>query len=234
MSETNDISRLFSRFGGHPDQYQEIGRDNLARSSEARWPLLVSVARQTATMQAHHDMDHAAPATDSPEDAAPAAGPRAFGEVPGLRPLAQVHPAINEYVAVPGSTEQGAAEAENKTPLAQFIPPRRRMSPPRAHAVPNPMPPPAQPSRPHQVQVRPEHRTADQGWSAGAPPLPPLPASSGRPEAVRSSLQSRPQSPLQAIFARLERAGENGGFAAQSSSEAPGTRASIFERLARR
>lgn len=231
MSETNDISRLFSRFGGHPDQYQEIGRDNLARSSEARWPLLASVARQTATMQAVHDMGPAAPAT---EDAAPAAAiPRAFGESLDPRPLAQVHPITNEHVTVPGSTEHGTAEARSNVPLAQFIPPRRRMSPPRAHAAPTSMPPPVQSSRPLQAPTRPEPRTADQGWQAGMP-SPPLPASSSRPEVVRSSLQSRPQSPLQAIFARLERAGEDGGLAVQPGREVSGTRTSIFERLARR
>lgn len=231
MSETNDISRLFSRFGGHPDQYQEIGRDNLARSSEARWPLLASVARQTATMQAVRDMGPAAPAT---EDAAPAAaGHRAFGEALDPRPLAQVHPITDEYVAVPGSTEHGAAGAQSKAPLAQFIPPRRRMSQPRAHAAPPSMPPPVQPSRPHQAPTRPEARTADQGWQAGTSSSP-LPAFSSRPEIVRSSPQGRPQSPLQAIFARLERAGEDGGLAVQPGSEVSGTRTSIFERLARR
>lgn len=231
MSETNDISRLFSRFGGHPDQYQEIGRDNLARSSEARWPLLASVGRQAATMQAVRDMGQASPAMTPPEGLAPAAALRASASSAEQRPRAQVRHITDAGAPapMPGGAEQGAAGVEDKAPLAQFIPPRRRTLSPMGMAASGP----AQPSLKPQVQpqVRPEARTPAQGWRAD---MPSSPSPAFTSPVSRLGVQGRPQSPLQAMFARLERAGERGGPAVQPASEATGSRASIFERLARR
>ena len=236
MSETNDISRLFSRFDGHPDQYQEIGRDNLARSSEARWPLLASVARQAATMQAVRDMGHASPAIEPPEVSAPAvARLRASGDAPEPRPLAQVRHIADagEPMTGPAGGGRGAAAAGDKPPLAQFIPPRRRMSAPTPDVVPEPVPP-LQAARHPQTPFRAQIGTAGQDWRSNMA-SPPSPSFTSRPETVRPDTQAQPQSPLQAVFARLARAGENGVSAARpGGSEASGTRASIFERLARR
>ncbi|EIF33527.1 hypothetical protein BCh11DRAFT_01297 [Burkholderia sp. Ch1-1] len=41
MSSSSDIEKLFDHFGGDANAYQEIGRENEARSARTRWPLLV-------------------------------------------------------------------------------------------------------------------------------------------------------------------------------------------------
>lgn len=241
MSETNDISRLFSRFGGHPDQYQEIGRDNLARSSEGRWPLLASVARQTATMQSVRDMGHASSAMESPAGAASAAAAsaidhfRSSSESFEARPLAQpgVFADMLEPRPVSGGAGPSAALSEGKAPLAQFIAPRRRTSPPQVSVAPEPVQPPAQVLRHRQVQALPETRMTDHDWRADRAPSV-APTFANRSETVRPSPQARPQSPLQALFSRLERAGASDAVSAHTGVEPSGTRASVFERLARR
>jgi hypothetical protein len=40
MSSSSDIEKLFDHFGGDASAYQEIGRENEARSARTRWPLL--------------------------------------------------------------------------------------------------------------------------------------------------------------------------------------------------
>jgi hypothetical protein len=40
MSVSDDIDNLFQRFGGNPDRYQEVARDDDAKHAAARWPLL--------------------------------------------------------------------------------------------------------------------------------------------------------------------------------------------------
>lgn len=47
MNDSDDIANLFKQFGGQADQYRELGRENDAKLSRERWPLLSSVeARQ--------------------------------------------------------------------------------------------------------------------------------------------------------------------------------------------
>ncbi|RDK00972.1 cellulose biosynthesis protein BcsP [Paraburkholderia lacunae] len=43
MSSSSDIEKLFNHFGGDAGAYQEIGRENEARSARTRWPLLVTL-----------------------------------------------------------------------------------------------------------------------------------------------------------------------------------------------
>ncbi|RAS25806.1 cellulose biosynthesis protein BcsP [Paraburkholderia bryophila] len=43
MSSSSDIEKLFDHFGGDANAYQEIGRENEARSARTRWPLLVKL-----------------------------------------------------------------------------------------------------------------------------------------------------------------------------------------------
>ncbi|HEY4350573.1 MAG TPA: cellulose biosynthesis protein BcsP, partial [Paraburkholderia sp.] len=40
MSVSDDIGNLFQRFGGNPDRYQEVARDDEAKHAASRWPLL--------------------------------------------------------------------------------------------------------------------------------------------------------------------------------------------------
>lgn len=45
---SDDIANLFRQFGGAPDSYKELGRDNVVRQSRERWPLLANVRAQDA------------------------------------------------------------------------------------------------------------------------------------------------------------------------------------------
>ena len=238
MSETNDISRLFSHFGGHPDQYHEIGRDNLARSSEARWPLLASVSRQTAKMQAVRDMGHASATTESPASTAPTATVPAAAVSTAAVSTAAVSTAPNFRASnqslEPMPPTGGVASPDGQAPLARFIPPRRRTSSPQVGVRPEPAQPPAQVFPHGQARsVPPETGAIGRDWPADMTPSA-APAFLNRSEATRPGTQARSPSPLQAVFARLERAGGGDAAGIHAASEASETRASIFERLVRR
>ncbi|MBV8626345.1 MAG: hypothetical protein JO371_00520 [Paraburkholderia sp.] len=43
MTLSRDIETLFDHFGGNAQDYQEIGRENEARTARTRWPLLVTL-----------------------------------------------------------------------------------------------------------------------------------------------------------------------------------------------
>ena len=43
MNPSRDIEKLFEHFGGNAGDYQEIGRENEARSARTRWPLLATL-----------------------------------------------------------------------------------------------------------------------------------------------------------------------------------------------
>jgi hypothetical protein len=43
MNTSRDIEKLFDHFGGNAGDYQEIGRENEARSARTRWPLLATL-----------------------------------------------------------------------------------------------------------------------------------------------------------------------------------------------
>lgn len=52
MSSSSDIEKLFDHFGGDANAYQEIGRENEARSARTRWPLLVTLDLSQPTIPA--------------------------------------------------------------------------------------------------------------------------------------------------------------------------------------
>lgn len=43
MSQSDDLSKLFLRFGGTTDTYQEIVREDAVSQARERWPLLAAV-----------------------------------------------------------------------------------------------------------------------------------------------------------------------------------------------
>jgi hypothetical protein len=43
MNTSRDIEKLFDHFGGNATDYQEIGRENEARTARTRWPLLATL-----------------------------------------------------------------------------------------------------------------------------------------------------------------------------------------------
>lgn len=50
MSDATDISSLYRRFGGDPEQYQEVGQANQAQASRERWPLLSAIHPERAML----------------------------------------------------------------------------------------------------------------------------------------------------------------------------------------
>ncbi|WP_144113429.1 cellulose biosynthesis protein BcsP [Paraburkholderia sp. BCC1886] len=52
MSSSSDIEKLFDHFGGDANAYQEIGRENEARTARTRWPLLVTLDLTQPTIPA--------------------------------------------------------------------------------------------------------------------------------------------------------------------------------------
>lgn len=71
MSSSSDIEKLFDHFGGDANAYQEIGRENEARSARTRWPLLVTLDLTQPTIPAIGQRRELARDT-SARDAAPA------------------------------------------------------------------------------------------------------------------------------------------------------------------
>ena len=78
MNKTNnDISSLFKHLGTSPEHYQEIGRSNEARESEARWPLLASIHGSGAEAPAVVPAVTVAPSRQPVQTATPAVAPLA-------------------------------------------------------------------------------------------------------------------------------------------------------------
>ncbi|MDR5762184.1 cellulose biosynthesis protein BcsP [Caballeronia sp. LZ035] len=79
MNTSRDIEKLFDHFGGNAGDYQEIGRENEAKSARTRWPLL-------ATLDfAQPAIPEIAPRRDNQAGASGAAGSDPAGE-PAARP----------------------------------------------------------------------------------------------------------------------------------------------------
>jgi hypothetical protein len=132
MSSSSDIEKLFDHFGGNANAYQEIGRENEARSARTRWPLLVTLDLTQPTIPAIGQRREAKP--QSPVAASPVAVDRqdttpkdAASVTRAKAPLftrshrRDIPPVA---VAAPASTQRGASrfgELETKddaTPLA--------------------------------------------------------------------------------------------------------------------
>jgi hypothetical protein len=71
MSSSSDIEKLFDHFGGDANAYQEIGRENEARSARTRWPLLVTLDLTQPAIPAIGQAREAKP--QAPVSAAPTA-----------------------------------------------------------------------------------------------------------------------------------------------------------------
>lgn len=67
MSSSSDIEKLFDHFGGDANAYQEIGRENEARSARTRWPLLVTLDLTQPTIPAIGQRREAKPQSHAAE-----------------------------------------------------------------------------------------------------------------------------------------------------------------------
>ena len=102
MNTSRDIEKLFDHFGGNAGEYQEIGRENEARSARTRWPLLAT-------------LDFAQPAI-------PGIAPRRDVQLNATRP----HTA--DAAPAPASTTSPTPILRGRQPL--FTRPHRRAIPP--------------------------------------------------------------------------------------------------------
>ncbi|SAL23180.1 hypothetical protein AWB71_01212 [Caballeronia peredens] len=85
MNTSRDIEKLFDHFGGNAGDYQEIGRENEARTARTRWPLLATLDFAQPTIpeiaprrdaQMNPSRSHAAePDAERAESSAAAAAP---------------------------------------------------------------------------------------------------------------------------------------------------------------
>jgi len=224
LNNSDDISSLFAKFGGRPGQYQELGRVNNARNSEARWPLLSSIKTSASDVPGVAGADAAAskaatPPSHTRERTEPSFGPaRGTAPTPPLsRPIAQgtapVKPDVARSAALPATEtaarpaaykpEAPAAAEPRPAPRAQFIPPRPR-------DVPQPA-------------------SAKADGSGSAPGRRMAPARDGSLTALFNRLQAVPP-------ATRGGAGTPAGHGAPSRGNEPAqpaSRLSVFERLSR-
>jgi len=120
MSVSDDIGNLFQRFGGDPNRYQEVSRDDEAQHAAARWPLLSAL-----------DIAHPGPV------------PGAGQPLPGTA-AAQVKSTVQTVAGAPAANAPlaGAAARERAT---SDLPREPLFARGHRHAT---MPPPVEPARP--------------------------------------------------------------------------------------
>ncbi|WP_434111581.1 cellulose biosynthesis protein BcsP [Paraburkholderia caffeinilytica] len=225
MSSSSDIEKLFDHFGGDASAYQEIGRENEARSARTRWPLLVTLdltqpaipaigqSREPAGKALAHD---AAPAADrqdtTPKDAtsvtrakAPLFSRSHRRDIPPVVVAAQ--PAA-QPAATSGASRFGALETTDKAAAqsAPAAPVAPIATAPAASVATAPIPPLAPPaSIPPMAQFRPPAPPVTQP-TAPRPPasiLGKLFAREPEPAPPRPAAPQSESAPLQSVFDRL-------------------------------
>lgn len=178
MSQSDDLTKLFDRFGGRQDTYREIVREDAAKEARERWPLL-------AAMRADQSM---------PTPPVQAASLTSGIQQPAADSTMVTHPAAHSttHPAVPAvETPRSAAAATPATADAE--PAASLWRPASAPAAPVQTPAPATP--PHAAAP-----AAQPLWQPAAA-VPPLDTQTQ----PRAASPVRPASgDLQSVFARLE------------------------------
>ncbi|MBC8739346.1 hypothetical protein F6X40_21605 [Paraburkholderia sp. UCT31] len=215
MSSSSDIEKLFEQFGGDATAYQEIGRENDARTARTRWPLLVTL--------------------DLTQPAIPA-----IGQLRDAKPQPPISVAPRAAVHEDTTPKDMASVTRAKAPL--FTRPHRRDIPPVPVAAAQPAAPsgasrfrtadeldeaaaqtiaPVAPGR-----TRPAAPAAPAYGSASTAPASSMP----QPPAPQPTYTAQPAQPAQppSILGKM--------FAAQTPSAPPQTAAaaslnSVFDRL---
>ncbi len=184
MTNPSDISRLFKHIGVSDATYQEIGKQNGARESQSRWPLLDSLHAQAnrtpeVNIRRRFDIDSAS-LEQAPQAAAPESelfphrvtGHGAAMDHPVHTTHASTHPddlrASDAAMAAVQAAPAPAVEPEPSAPLkvAEFIAPRpkglaRITVPPLARAPYVPQDEPhAAPAAQAPVEQTPAHQPA--------------------------------------------------------------------------
>ncbi|MGO4152901.1 cellulose biosynthesis protein BcsP [Cupriavidus sp. YAF13] len=114
MSQSDDLSKLFQRFGGKAESYKEIVREDAATQARERWPLLTSVRVDRAAV-----VPPVQPAAPHAHDVA---GPAAAQAAP---PAPLWRAALPAGELAPAAEPARAAEA----PAAQVVPPAVTVAP---------------------------------------------------------------------------------------------------------
>jgi len=203
MSQSDDLSKLFERFGGKAEAYQEIVRDDEAAQARERWPLLSSVRVDRAAA-----VPPVQPAGAPAQDGAAAAP---FWRAPAEPPVAAVEKVISKP---PVPAPAAAMEPRFRTP-GGTPPPARAAD--AAPAVAAPLQPPAWEPAPPPAPPAPLLSSIPS--ISSVPFAPSAPAASPAPAAGTE---------LSRIFARLEGRPEP----APAAERAPGRR-SFLDRLNR-
>ncbi|SAH81319.1 cellulose biosynthesis protein [Bordetella ansorpii] len=86
MSDATDISSLYRRFGGDPEQYLEVGQTNQAQASRDRWPLLSAIRPELAMLPPSVGARTDLPAAGSPW---PSSTPASASPDVSIPPVAQ-------------------------------------------------------------------------------------------------------------------------------------------------
>jgi hypothetical protein len=205
MSSSSDIEKLFDHFGGDANAYQEIGRENEARSARTRWPLLVTLDLTQPTIPAigqHREPKPQSQAVEAPvavdrQDTTPkdaASVTRAKAPLFTRSPRRDIPPvAVAAPVNVPkGASRFGELESKNDAapPAAVGAVRVEAVAPVAAQAAPAVAPAPVQ-SAPAATQF------ASAAIPAQTAPLAPVPhavqPASVQPASVPPAIPLRPQ-----------------------------------------
>jgi hypothetical protein len=216
MSASSDIEKLFDHFGGDANAYQEIGRENEARSARTRWPLLVTLDLTQPTIPAIGQRSEATsrvlakdasreaadPKDTTPKDAASVT--RAKAPLFTRSHRRDIPPVV---VATPSAAPQGASrfgalEAEADS-AAQAVP--VAAVPPR---VSNPAPAPTWAQSPTPAPAYASAPTAPTASAAPARPASILgklftPEPVAAPASPQTAAPAAESAPLQSVFDRL-------------------------------
>lgn len=128
MTSANDISKLFKQIGVSEADYQEINKQNGARESQARWPLLDSLHAQATRapevdVSKRIDVDADVPRVTS---GLPSAGHALFPHIASddtVRAHQLAHAAMNAVDAAP-AIPPATPQRKTSEKIAEFIAPR--------------------------------------------------------------------------------------------------------------
>jgi len=134
MSQSDDLTKLFDRFGGRTDTYREIVREDAATEARDRWPLLASMRADqslpTPPVQASSLTSGIPASPAAPADGGMAsrfAAPAPYAAPPVATPVAAP-------IASPAAPSEVQAAPATAAPLwqpATSLPPREAPAQPR-------------------------------------------------------------------------------------------------------
>ncbi|EHP41714.1 hypothetical protein OR16_17966 [Cupriavidus basilensis OR16] len=219
MSQSDDLSKLFQRFGGKAESYKEIVREDAADQARERWPLLTSVRVDRAAV-----VPPVQPATPHAREVAGPATAQAASPAPLWRaapPAGELPPAAEPARAAeaPAAQKIPATPAATGTPASAMMPRFR---------TPEGMAPAASASMPHLTQEIPAAPPAAAAVANPAVVPTPQPASIWAPAAPAAEPARAADTELSKVFARLE-----GRPEPASTSERAPARRSFLDRLNR-